>query len=295
MTIPAAVRTFGREKLTFARERAVGANVPAYYIGKLSVDLLLNFFYVFVFLAPMIAVAPWRSPIELIYITLICLTACMNSIAYALSFLIDNPGTMQYYRKVKAPNYILIPSISFRYFLTHPCNIDDAVLAGTILCVLFNLFGGFVPRLGDGFLGLISYTRYSARAIVNVELIHGHGIESKDLFHTLVPEAWREPNLSMDLGTLLIIASVVNVFSYGLLEFKFYDRYIWQQTVLKLYRCITWISPSSWVHLRDEKGNFSALPQIPAKYLNADSGNSFEVRSDHELQVYTKIGDGSYD
>ena len=189
MSVPSAIRTFGREKDTFSREQAVGANKPAYFLGKCLVDMFCSFFYVFVFLAPMIAIAPWRSPTEMLYCVMLVVNACITSIGYALSFVFTNP--------------------------------DDAVLCATILVILINLVGGFVPTLGDGILGTLSYSKYASRAIFNTEVYYGHDITDDDLYDTIAPPSWKGRDLGRDLLNLVIITIVTLIFAYMLFEYQF--------------------------------------------------------------------------
>ena len=190
MSVPGAIRTFGREKDTFAREQAVGANKPAYFLGKFLVDVLCSFFYVFVLLAPMVAIAPWRSPIGLLYCVLMIVHACIMAIGYTLSFLFSNA--------------------------------DDAVLCATILVILMNLVGGFVPEIGDGILGTLSYSKYAARAIFTTELYYGYNIRDEDLFNIIAPPSWDGPDLRRDLLNLLIITTVTLALAYALFESQFF-------------------------------------------------------------------------
>ena len=189
MTVPGAVRTFGREKDTFAREQAVGANTTAYFLGKVLIDMFCSLFYVFVFLAPMVAIGPWRSPTGMLYIVLLTVHACITAISYALSFVFSNP--------------------------------DNAVLSATILVILINLVGGFVPTLGDGMLGTLSYSKYAARAIFTTELYYGYDITDENLFNSVAPPSWKRPNIQGDLLRLLIITTVALIIAYVLFECQF--------------------------------------------------------------------------
>lgn len=190
MVIPPAVRTFGREKDTFAREEAVGAHKVAYFCGKAVIDMVFLSYYVFLFLTPMLAIAPWRGPVSSFYVILLSLSFLVTSVGYALSFVIADP--------------------------------DNAVLTGTIMAILFNLFGGFVPKLGDGLIGTLMYTHYSARAITAVELQKGFNIEDIEMFNQLVGgDPWKYPNWQQDVGNLLIISCVTNIVSYLLFVKQF--------------------------------------------------------------------------
>jgi hypothetical protein len=194
MSIPSAIRTFGREKDTFAREEAVGAHKVAYFCGKATIDMVFLSYYVFLFLTPILAIAPWRGPVSAFYVILLALSFLITSIGYAISFVIADP--------------------------------DNSVLTGTIMCILLNLFGGFVPKLGDGFIGPLMYTHWSARAIAAVELQLGFNIRDNEMFNTLVPGPWHDPDWPRDVGNMLIITCVTNTVAYCLFANQFSKKTI---------------------------------------------------------------------
>ena len=144
IAVPSAVATFGREKEYFARETAAGCNKPAYFLGKVAADLMFSSLSAFFFIAPLVAIAPWRAPTNLLYLVILCVSVCVSAFGYFVSSLIENA--------------------------------DNAVLTGTILAILLCLFSGFVPKLGDGPIGRVMYTHWSARAIVAVELQVRHNL-----------------------------------------------------------------------------------------------------------------------
>ncbi len=185
MTIPCAVRTFGREKEVFAREAAVGANKFAYFLGKICSDFPFMVFNSFLFMAPMVAIAPWQSPLEKMYSLLLCITVVVSSMGYLLSFTFSDA--------------------------------DAAVLTGVIMAILLNLFSGFVPMLGDGFIGLVMYTHWSARAIVSAELKDGQGITDIDDFNTIVPVPWQDPDFGYDCGIMILIAVILSSLTFLML------------------------------------------------------------------------------
>jgi ABC-type multidrug transport system ATPase subunit/ABC-type multidrug transport system permease subunit len=181
ITIPTAVNTFGREKEISYREAAVGVKPVVYWLGKLIGDLPFCVVGSFVYVAPIVAIAPWRSDTGRLYIAMLLLSIFITGFGYNLSFLFNNP--------------------------------DNATLAGAILAILFNLFGGFVPNLGDPPIGDIFYTHYISRLVVTAEL-YGSGIRDKETFNNIVPEPWRNPSFGVDVGNMLIIIGVTYVCSY---------------------------------------------------------------------------------
>lgn len=181
LSVPPACRSFGFEKEVFAREAFSGFSPFAYYIGKTLADIPYLAILSYVFLAPVVLIAPWRGPVEKLYAIAFVLDIFIFSLGYAFSLLIADP--------------------------------DAATLCGVIVAILMNLFGGFVPRLGDG--AVWAYTRYSARALVAVELGEGHNTLSS--FNTLVPEDHRYADYGKDLLYLLLFAAVTHAASMVLL------------------------------------------------------------------------------
>eukprot|EP01039_Chlorochromonas_danica_P003582 gene3582-3923_t len=182
MVIPGAVRCFGREKEVFARESAVGANKFAYFVGKITADLPFLCVNVYMFLTPMMAIAPWRSPSDKLYGVLFCIAVVVSAMGYMISLMFRDP--------------------------------DAAVLTGVIVAILLNLFSGFVPSIGDGGLGKIMYTHYSARAICASELWYGMGINDVDEYNSVMPKNWKNPNYTADCLYMLLIALILAVVSY---------------------------------------------------------------------------------
>lgn len=181
VTIPGTVRTFGREKEVFARECAVGANKLSYFLGKMASDAPFLVLNVFIFMSPVVAIAPWQCPVDKLYGMLLCIGFAVSGLGYWLSVLFSDA--------------------------------DAAVLTGVILCILLNLFSGFVPKLGDSFLGLIMFTRWSARALVTVELKYGHGLEDED-YNQTVPESWKDPDFGYDCGIMVLIGIILMSLAY---------------------------------------------------------------------------------
>lgn len=183
--IPGAVRCFGREKEVFAREAAVGANKFAYFLGKFFADLPFLCLNVFLYMAPMIAIAPWQGPTDRMYGVLFCIGLVISCMGYLLSFIFNDP--------------------------------DAAVLCGVILAILLNLFGGFVPTIGDGVIGWIMYTHWAARGICTTELWFGQGLDNVEDYNNVVPMNWKNPDFTFDclmlllISLLLLIASVLSI------------------------------------------------------------------------------------
>ena len=141
------VNTFGREKEVFAREAATGATPIAYFLGKALADIPFMVLGALMFVAPMVAIAPWRAPVEDLYGIFLLYIGFTNALGYVLSFLFNSA--------------------------------DDATLCGVILIILLNLFGGFVPKLGDNPHGMLFAQHWLSRAMTAVELKYGQVIRRR--------------------------------------------------------------------------------------------------------------------
>jgi len=182
VTIPGSVRTFGREKEVFSRESSVGANKLAYFLGKSLSDVPFMTVNVFLYMAPLMVIAPWQSPTRYIYAALFVVTYTVTSMGYWLSYVFADP--------------------------------DAAVLTGTILAILLNLFSGFVPTIGDGPIGQVMYTHWFARALTAAELQHGQGITTTEGFNSIVTAEWQNPNYSEGVGVMFIMALILQLLAF---------------------------------------------------------------------------------
>jgi hypothetical protein len=109
LCIPAAVRTFSPERRVHWREANSGANRIAYFLGKALADIPKVVVLAFMYIAPLIMVAPWRGPPEYLYAAVLVHDLAMFAVGYCLAAV----------------------------FL----EADDANLLGVILAILLNLFG----------------------------------------------------------------------------------------------------------------------------------------------------------
>jgi hypothetical protein len=182
LTVPAAVRAFGAEKEAWWREAFAGASPTAYFAGRVLADVPYFAVTSFMFLAPMVAIAPWRGPVDAMYAICLSMAVFAAALAYALSHLFTDP--------------------------------DSASLVGVVASLLMNLFGGFVPMIGD--TAVWAFTRYTARAIVAVEIAEGHEVGA--LFNDLVPEPHQDADWRRDLGILLAFTTGTLGAAYVLLR-----------------------------------------------------------------------------
>jgi hypothetical protein len=162
----------------------VGVKGSAYFLGKTLADVPFLIMASFLFVAPLVAIAPWRSPVDKLYAVLLIYVAFVNSFGYVLSFLFSSP--------------------------------DDATLVGVILAIILNLFDGFVPKLGDKPIGPIFYTYHLSRAIAAVELYYGQNIRDVETFNSIAGDAWGDPNWGKDIWILAIITLGTMALAYVL-------------------------------------------------------------------------------
>lgn len=182
VSIPPAVRAFGSEKAVFYREAHAGARPLAYYVGKVIASVPYFAVAAFMFLAPMVAIAPWRGPVSALYIVCLAISLFAQALGSALALLFSDP--------------------------------DAATLVGVIISILANLFGGFVPLLGDG--AVWAYTHWTARAILAAELDFGESLGS--LFNPVVATEHRNPSFWADIGALVVFIIVTHACGYILLR-----------------------------------------------------------------------------
>ena len=58
------VKSLGVGREVFWREAGVGANRLAYYLGRLLADAPKLALLAFFFTAPLVAISPWRTPVQ---------------------------------------------------------------------------------------------------------------------------------------------------------------------------------------------------------------------------------------
>eukprot|EP01034_Spumella_vulgaris_P045929 gene45929-57255_t len=138
-------------------------------------------------MAPMIAIAQWRSPTNRMYAVLFCINIAVTSLGYFLAFIFSDP--------------------------------DSATLTGVILAVLLNLFSGFVPGLGDRPFGYVMYTQWAARGIVAAELYYGQNIKNVDAFNGIVSDVWIDPDINKDCGMMVLIGALLQIVAFSALLF----------------------------------------------------------------------------
>jgi hypothetical protein len=124
------------------------------------------------FVGPMVLIAPLRGPVENFFALAWATVAMCSSIAWAVSAV---TGTAT----------------------------ELATLAGVILAVVLNLFGGFVPQVGS--YGYWAYTHWAQRAFAANELLLGYKVE-RSLFNALVPSEWEDPDFAADVGYLVVMS-----------------------------------------------------------------------------------------
>lgn len=110
LSVPAAVRAFGTEREVLWREAGVGANRPAYFLGKLAAELPVYLLLAMAFTAPLAAIAAFRAPVHLLYTCVLMCMVVVSAIGNCLAIVMSNP--------------------------------DGASLIGVLIAILMNLFNG---------------------------------------------------------------------------------------------------------------------------------------------------------
>ena len=189
-SVAPAVRVFGSEREVAWREAGVGVSALAYFLGKLLVELPVWCLLALNFSAPLVAIAPMRGPFGGFFaLALTCIAVC-SSIATGVS----------------------------AWFGT---NSDAANLAGVIIATVLNLFGGFVPLIGTG--AVWSYTHWTARAFVAIELSDGYGL-SPQVFRWVVGKEWEVAYWPRDLGILWLISALAFSLAFVISVTRFREK-----------------------------------------------------------------------
>jgi len=184
------VRVFGAEREVAWREAGVGAPPVAYFVGKLLVELPVWCLMALNFSAPLIAIAPMRSPFGPLFALILACIAVCSAIGTGISAWFGADS-------------------------------DKANLAGVIIATVLNLFGGFVPLIGNG--AVWCYARYTARAFVAIELSDGYGL-SPEVFSWVAGSEWKDPNWPRDIGVLWLITVLALSLALLLTVARFRDK-----------------------------------------------------------------------
>ena len=190
LSVAPAVRVFGAEREVSWREAGVGVPAAAYFVGKLLVELPVWCLMALNFSAPLIAVAPMRSPFGPLFALILACIAVCSAIATAISAWFGADS-------------------------------DQANLAGVIIVTVLNLFGGFVPLIGTG--AIWCYTHWTARAFVAIELSEGYGL-SPQIFSWVAGTEWKDPDWPRDLGVLCLIALLAFALALLLTVVRFREK-----------------------------------------------------------------------
>jgi hypothetical protein len=63
IAVPAGVRSLGSDREVFWRQAGSGVNRAAFYLGRIMADAPKLVLFAFLFIAPLVAIAPWRAPV----------------------------------------------------------------------------------------------------------------------------------------------------------------------------------------------------------------------------------------
>ena len=153
LTVPPAVRVFGAEKDIYYREAATGISRLAYFTGKVIAESPKLAILAFAFAAPVLAIAPLRSPAGLFYLAVLVEMWLISAMSYILSGIFTST--------------------------------DAANLFGVNTAVIACLFSGFVPLLGNG--GFWCYSHWAQRAFIAIELSEGYALSTYLFNRSIAP------------------------------------------------------------------------------------------------------------
>jgi ABC-type multidrug transport system ATPase subunit len=131
----------GPEKVIFWREAGTGVSVPAYFLSVLVIDIPVQLLGALFFVAPVAMFTQFRGPMDVYLLWSICLVWCVFGMGNLIGTAFETDLAL-------------------------------STLLATMVAVLANLFGGYVPKAGTG--GYYAYTRYSARALSYIEMALGY-------------------------------------------------------------------------------------------------------------------------
>jgi ABC-type multidrug transport system ATPase subunit len=131
----------GPEKVIFWREAGTGVSVAAYFLSVLVIDIPVQLLGALFFVAPVAMFTQFRGPMDMYLLWSICLVWCVFGMGNLIGTAFETDLAL-------------------------------STLLATMVAVLANLFGGYVPKAGTG--GYYAYTRYSARALSYIEMALGY-------------------------------------------------------------------------------------------------------------------------
>jgi len=131
----------GPEKIIFWREASTGVSRLAYFLSTILIEIPVQILGALFFVAPVAAFTDFRGPMEWYFLWSLCLVWCVFGIGHLIGCAFETDLAL-------------------------------STLLGTVLAVLINLFGGYVPKAGTG--GYWAYSRWSARALSYIEMGMGY-------------------------------------------------------------------------------------------------------------------------
>ena len=131
----------GPEKVIFWREAGTGVSVIAYFLSVLVIDIPVQIMGSLFFVAPVAMFTQFRGPMDMYILWSVCLVWCVFGMGNLIGTAFET-------------------------------DLSLSTLLATMIAVLMNLFGGYVPKAGTG--GYYAYTRYSARALSYIEMALGY-------------------------------------------------------------------------------------------------------------------------
>jgi ABC-type multidrug transport system ATPase subunit len=131
----------GPEKIIFWREASTGISRFAYFLSNILIEVPVQILGALFFVAPVAAFTDFRGPMEWYFLWSLCLVWCVFGMGHLIGCAFET-------------------------------DLSLSTLLSTILAVLINLFGGYVPKAGTG--GYWAFSRWSARALSYIEMGMGY-------------------------------------------------------------------------------------------------------------------------
>lgn len=116
-------------------------SVIAYFLSVLVIDIPVQIMGSLFFVAPVAMFTQFRGPMDMYILWSVCLVWCVFGMGNLIGTAFET-------------------------------DLSLSTLLATMIAVLMNLFGGYVPKAGTG--GYYAYTRYSARALSYIEMALGY-------------------------------------------------------------------------------------------------------------------------
>jgi hypothetical protein len=184
--------SLGSARELYWREASVGVNRAAYYCGRILADIPKLVLLAFFFVAPLVAIAPFRAPVEYLYAAILTNMTFIFALGYAISATIPvqdaanlTAVVLSVIMNCASPplplSSALLPRgactrVSFSICTSWACVtcMATSILRSTLVLEYSHaVFSGFVGLLGNN--AVWAYTRWVQRSYIALELMEGLG------------------------------------------------------------------------------------------------------------------------